>query len=154
MADLKLKSIQIRNWMKFRNVHLKFPERGLVVVTGHNLASNGALQSVGSGKTGFGEAICHTLLGVSSHFDHVGDYSLDTNGDTYICLEADFLGKPLKVEMGYKCKELKSSGEALQVHVRRRRTQVPWPGGADPRGLAEAAGHSSTAGPLDHFCRR
>lgn len=114
MADLKLKSIQIRNWMKFRNVHLKFPERGLVVVTGHNLASNGALQSVGSGKTGFGEAICHTLLGVSSHFDHVGDYSLDTNGDTYICLEADFLGKPLKVEMGYKCKELKSSGEALQ----------------------------------------
>lgn len=114
MADLKLKSIQIRNWMKFRNVHLNFPERGLVVVTGHNLASNGALQSVGSGKTGFGEAICHTLLGVSSHFDHVGDYSLDTNGDTYVCLEADFLGKPLKIEMGYKCKELKSSGEALQ----------------------------------------
>jgi len=114
MPDLKLKSIQIRKWMKFRNVHLKFPERGLVIVTGHNLASQGALQSVGAGKTGFGEAICHTLLGVSSHFDHVGDYSLDTNGDTYVCLEADFLGKPLKIEMGYKCKELKSSGEALQ----------------------------------------
>ena len=114
MADLKLKSVQIRNWMKFRKVHLNFPERGLVVVTGHNLASNGALQSVGAGKTGFGEAICHTLLGISSHFNHIGDYSLDTNGDTYVCLEADFLGKPLKIEMGYKCKELKSSGEALQ----------------------------------------
>lgn len=114
MADLKLKSIQIRNWMKFRNVHLKLPERGLVVVTGHNLASKGSLQSVGSGKTGFGEAICHTLLGVSSHFDRVGDYSLDANGDTYVRLDADFLGKPLTIEMGYKCKELKSGGEALQ----------------------------------------
>ena len=114
MADLKLKSIHIRNWMKFRKVQLNFPEKGLVVVIGHNLASGGALQSVGSGKTGLGEAISHALLGVSSHFDHVGDYSCDNNGDTYVCLEADFLGKPLKVEMGYKCKELKSTGEALQ----------------------------------------
>ena len=100
--------------MKFRRVDLKFPEKGLVVVVGKNLASKGAMQSIGAGKSALGESICHTLLGVSSHFDHVGDYSLDNQGDTYVCLEADFLGKPLKVEMGYKCKELKSGGEALQ----------------------------------------
>ena len=64
MVDLKLKRVSIRNWMKFRAIDIEFPEKGLVLVQGVNTASGGALLSVGSGKTGIGEAISRTLLGV------------------------------------------------------------------------------------------
>jgi DNA repair exonuclease SbcCD ATPase subunit len=116
MADLKLKKASIRNWMKFRNVELEFPDRGLVMVIGQNNASNGALQSVGSGKTGIGEAISRTLMGVQGRFQYVKSYSTDKKGDTYVRVEALLYDQPLVVEMGYKCKEMSTTGEALRFH--------------------------------------
>jgi DNA repair exonuclease SbcCD ATPase subunit len=114
MADLKLKRITGRNWMKFGALDLEFPEKGLVLVQGVNTASGGAMASVGSGKTGFGEAICRTLLGVTGRFTTAKEFSLDKSGDMYIKVEADFMGKPLIVETGFKCRELSPTGEALR----------------------------------------
>lgn len=114
MVDLKLKSVSIRNWMKFRRVQVEFPEKGLVLVQGINTASGGALLSVGSGKTGLGEAISRTLLGVQGRFVSLKQFSTDKTGNLYVKLEAEFLGKTLVVESGYKCKELSTSGEALR----------------------------------------
>lgn len=116
MVDLKLKRVSIRNWMKFRQVNLEFPEKGLVLVQGINTASGGALLSVGSGKTGLGEALSRTLLGVPGRFTHLKQFSTDKSGNTYVKLEVELHGKPLIVESGYKCKELSPSGEALRYH--------------------------------------
>ena len=44
-VDLKLKSLTIRNWMKFKDVTLNFPEKGLVLVQGVNTASGGYISS-------------------------------------------------------------------------------------------------------------
>jgi DNA repair exonuclease SbcCD ATPase subunit len=116
MVDLKLKRVRIRNWMKFHAVEIEFPEKGLVLVQGVNTASGGALLSVGSGKTGIGEAISRTLLGVPGRFNTLKQFSTDKAGNLYVVLEAELHGKPLTVESGYKCKELSSSGEALRYH--------------------------------------
>lgn len=114
MVDLKLKHVSIRNWMKFRHVDLDFPEKGLVLVQGINTASGGALLSVGSGKTGVGEAISRTLLGVNGRFKTLRQFSTDKGGDTYVKLECELHGKPLTIESGYRCKELSESGDALR----------------------------------------
>jgi hypothetical protein len=116
MVDLKLKRVSIRNWMKFQKIELDLPEKGLVLVQGVNTASGGALLSVGSGKTGIGEAISRTLLGVPGRFTHLKQFSTDKRGNTYVKVEAELLGKALVVESGYKCKELSLSGEALRYH--------------------------------------
>jgi DNA repair exonuclease SbcCD ATPase subunit len=116
VVDLKLKQIKIRNWMKFQHVDLAFPEKGLVLVQGLNTASGGALLSVGSGKTGIGEAISRTLLGVNGRFNTLKQFSTDKKGDTYVRLEAELFGKPLVVESGYKCEELSTTGDALRYH--------------------------------------
>ena len=114
MSDLKLKKVTIRNWAKFNDVELAFPEKGLIAVHGINSASGGALQSVGSGKTALGEAISRTLLGTQGRFTNLGKFSRDKKGDTYVKVSAEFLGKPLVVESGYRCKEMDSRGEALR----------------------------------------
>ena len=67
-----------------------------------------------SGKTGLGEAISRTLLGVSGRFTTLKQFSTNKGGDLYVKLEAEFLGKPLIVESGYKCKEMSPNGEALR----------------------------------------
>lgn len=100
--------------MKFRQVTLDFPDKGLVLVQGVNTASGGALLSVGSGKTGIGEAISRTLLGVTGRFNTLKQFSSDKAGDTYVKVEADLHGKPLIVESGYRCTELSLSGDALR----------------------------------------
>lgn len=114
MADLKLKRMTVRNWMKIHHADIEFPDSGLVLVQGVNLASGGALQSVGSGKTGVGEAISRTLLGVPGRFSSLRQFSTDKDGDLYVKIEAELHGKPLVVESGYKCEELKSDNESLQ----------------------------------------
>lgn len=114
MVDLKLKRVRIRNWMKFQHVDIEFPEKGLVLVQGVNTASGGALLSVGSGKTGVGEAISRTLLGVPGRFNTLKQFSTDKAGNLYVVLEVELHGKPLTVESGYKCKELSATGEALR----------------------------------------
>jgi DNA repair exonuclease SbcCD ATPase subunit len=114
VSDLKLKKITIRNWMKFVDAEVEFPDRGLVLVAGSNKASGGKLASVGAGKTGFGEAICRTLLGTRGRFTHAKSFSRDKLGDSYVKVEALHSGVPLIIENGYKCKELGGTGEALR----------------------------------------
>jgi DNA repair exonuclease SbcCD ATPase subunit len=114
MSDLKLKKITIRNWMKFVDAEVMFPDRGLVLVAGSNKASGGKLASVGAGKTAFGEAICRTLLGTRGRFTYAKSFSRDKKGDSYVKVEATHNGVPLIVENGYKCTELGGSGEALR----------------------------------------
>lgn len=116
MSDLKLRTVTIRNWATIRKAELEMPEKGLILVVGKNMAANGKLESVGSGKTALGEAICRTLLGVKGRFAQLGHYSSDDSGNKnmYVCVGADFKGKPLQVETGHKCKELSASGEGLR----------------------------------------
>lgn len=115
MADLKLKRLTVRNWMKLRDNVIDFPESGLILVVGVNSASMGALASVGSGKTAVGEAIVRTLLGVSGRFTDYKECSTDEKGDTYVKVEADLRGQPLAIESGYKTKEFPDSpGEGLR----------------------------------------
>jgi DNA repair exonuclease SbcCD ATPase subunit len=114
MSDLKLQKITIRNWMKFVDAEVQFPDRGLVLVAGSNKASGGKLASVGAGKTGFGEAICRTLLGTRGRFTHAKSFSRDKKGDSYVKVEALHNGVPLIVENGFKCTELGGTGEALR----------------------------------------
>ncbi len=115
MADIKLKRMVLRNWMKIKSAELVFPDRGVVLVTGSNLASGGKLLSVGSGKTSIGEALSRTLCGVNGRFASLGHFSSDDlNKDTYVRVDAELIGKPLVVETGYKCNELSKTGEGLR----------------------------------------
>jgi DNA repair exonuclease SbcCD ATPase subunit len=115
MADLQLKRIQIRNWMTVRSADITFPEKGLVLVLGSNLAAHGKLQSVGSGKTGLGEALSCALVGAQGRFSHTIHYIPDDQtGNTYVKVEAQLLSKPLVVELGVRCPELSKTGEALR----------------------------------------
>ncbi len=101
--------------MTVRSAQLTFPEKGLILVLGSNLASNGKMQSVGSGKTGLGEALACALVGAEGRFTHTGHYVTDdVPGDTYVKIEAQLLDKPLTVELGVRCKELSKTGESLR----------------------------------------
>ena len=114
MADTVLKSVTLRNWTTVREATIEFPERGLVLVRGINSASRGKMASIGSGKTALGEAISRTLFGFKGRFTQLGHYSYKGKGDCYVAVNCLHKGKPLKVEMGFKCKELSASGEALK----------------------------------------
>lgn len=115
MADLKLKSIKIRNWMTIREADITFPEKGLILVLGSNLASEGKMESVGSGKTGLGEALAIALAGVKGRYSEFGYYAEDRGGkDMYVKVDTTLLSKPLVVEMGFKCAELSKTGEGLK----------------------------------------
>lgn len=116
MADLKIKNVQARNWASLGSFDVDFPESGLVIVQGVNTASGGAMQSIGSGKTLFGEAISYTLFGVSSSrgYTSMKEFSKDEKGDTYVRVEALLRGKKLLVESGYKCEEMSPTGAALR----------------------------------------
>jgi DNA repair exonuclease SbcCD ATPase subunit len=118
MADLRLKSIEIRNWMSVRESRVEFPEKGLVLVVGSNLASEGKLQSIGAGKTALGEALARTLLGVNGRFTHLG-YFLNEKckKDMYVKVNAELVGKHFCVELGYRCPELVGDGEALRFQI-------------------------------------
>ena len=106
----------MRNWMTVREADIEFPEKGLVLVMGNNPASGGKMQSVGSGKTGVGEALARALADVNGRFTNLGHYSSDDAGNKDMLVQVDTLlhGKPFCVEMGYKCKELSPIGEGLQ----------------------------------------
>lgn len=115
MADLRLKSIEMRNWMTVKSSKITFPEKGLILVMGSNLAAQGKFQSIGAGKTALGEALARTLLGVSGRYTHLGYYLSDTEkSNMFVRLDADLLSTPFTVEMGFRCKELIGDGEALR----------------------------------------
>ena len=118
MPDLRLKSIELRNWMTVKTARIEFPDKGLVLVIGSNLAAEGKFESIGAGKTALGEALARTLLGVVGRYAHLGYFVSNTaKGDLYVKVEAELLQKPFIVEMGFRCKELAGEGEALRfVH--------------------------------------
>lgn len=114
MSDLKLHTVSIRNWMTIRNAELEFPEKGLVLVIGRNLASNGKLESVGSGKTALGEALSIALVDTKGRHKTLGHYGFNERGNMYVKVGAELSGKPLVVEIGHKCKEISINGEGLR----------------------------------------
>lgn len=114
MSELKLRTISIRNWMTIRKAELEFPENGLVLVSGRNMASSGKMDSVGSGKTALGEALSRALVGVKGRYTNLGHYSTNSKGNMYVSVGADLAGKPLTVEIGHKCKELSANGEGIR----------------------------------------
>jgi DNA repair exonuclease SbcCD ATPase subunit len=137
MSELKIKRIRLRNWMTTRQAEIEFPEKGLVLVLGNNLASEGAMDSVGSGKTGVGEALARALADVTGRYADLGRYSTDQvgNKDMYVQVDTLLHGKPFNVEMGYKCKELSRTGEGLRYtygdqpavergHIRETRQEI------------------------------
>jgi len=135
VSDLKLKRLQLRNWMSIRQADLEFPEKGLVLVVGHNLASGGKMESVGSGKTALGEALCRALVGVEGRYSTLGHYSTNSHGNMYVRVETELQQNPFVVEMGHKCRELSITGEGLQYtagsdkpiargHVRETREEI------------------------------
>lgn len=114
MADTILKSIAFRNWTTVKEAAIEFPERGLVLVRGINNASKGKMASIGSGKTALGEAISRAMFGVKGRFTQLGHYSTKGKGDSYVLVDCLHKGKPLTIEMGFKCEELSATGEGLK----------------------------------------
>ena len=114
MADTILKSVAIRNWTTVREAVIEFPERGLVLVRGINSAARGKMASIGSGKTALGEAISRALFGVKGRYTQLGHYSTHGKGNSYVVVNCLHKGKPLEVQMGFKCPELSTTGESLK----------------------------------------
>lgn len=112
----KLKRATLRNWQTVRSTELEFPDHGLVLVLGQNLAAKGRLKSVGAGKTALGDAISRTLLGVRGRFSHLGAFSCDATGnkDMMVKLELEDGAHRLVVESGFRCKDMSRTGEALR----------------------------------------
>ncbi len=93
---LKLNSIHLRNWCKTVEAQIDFQ-----------------VDSSGAGKTSLGEAINRVFLGASLS-TQISDYSLDWAGNTYVDARATLRGRPLRVELGYRCPEFDSDGEGLR----------------------------------------
>lgn len=114
MADTVLKSVTIRNWTTVRSAEIVFPERGLILVRGNNTAAKGKMASIGSGKTALGEALSRALFEVPGRYTQLGNFSTKGKGNTYVKVACEHKGKPLLVEMGFKCEELNPGGEGLR----------------------------------------
>jgi hypothetical protein len=114
MPDTQIKSIALRNWESVHEAVVEFPEKGLILVHGLNLTSNGKMQSIGSGKTALGEAMSRALLDVRGRYAQLGHYSTRGKGNTLVTLNCAHKGKPLVVEMGFKAQELSKTGESLR----------------------------------------
>jgi DNA repair exonuclease SbcCD ATPase subunit len=101
--------------MSIRNQTLTLPDKGLIFVFGTQAGSN--FESVGSGKTSFGEALCMAVTGYHNRFSSVGHYSRNEKGDMYIRVDGKLGPDTLTVETGYKCKELSKTGEGLRFSL-------------------------------------
>jgi len=114
--SLKLKSVTLRNWMTVvKEQTVEFPEHGLIFVDGVNQSTpNGQIESVGSGKSSLGEALCLALFGKKLRFTETGHYSHKEKGNMLVLVDAEVGGKPFKVELTYKCKDRNKTGEALR----------------------------------------
>jgi DNA repair exonuclease SbcCD ATPase subunit len=124
---LRLRDISMRNWQRVKSAAVEFPRSGFVLVRGRNLTSPGKFEAIGVGKTSLGEALARALFGVAGRYANLGWYSTDEAGNTYVRVSADLSGKPLDVEMGYKCAELSPTGEGLRFRYDGRPTSRPHP---------------------------
>ena len=119
MSAFKLKSVLIRNFATIRDAFIEFPKSGLVLVRGKTNAEAGTnIESVGAGKTAFGEAIAKASLGVLTRSANISDYVHDeVNENLYVCVKGDLNGQEIVIEEGYKCPELSATGEGLRFAV-------------------------------------
>lgn len=111
---LKLKRMRARNWNSISDAEIEFPDKGLVVVTGKNSTHSNSLESIGTGKTTLGELLTRSVIGCSGRYNNISDFSKNRKGDTYVLIESTLGSKNLKIEYGYKCKELSRSSEGLK----------------------------------------
>lgn len=114
--SFKLRRVTMRNWQTVRESILEFPDKGLVLVIGQNQAAHGRMSSVGSGKSALGDAISRAVLGVKGRFANFGAHSNDKTGnkDMLVSVELEDGERRLKVDAGYRCKELSKTGEGLR----------------------------------------
>lgn len=115
--SLRLKHIDIRNWLTIKDQHVDFPDQGLIIVNGVNQASNGKMSSVGSGKTALGEAINRAVLGLDGRYAQLPYYARHDKGNMYVKLGAEKDGIGINIELGYKCNELSKNSSALRYTV-------------------------------------
>ena len=112
MSQFKLRKIYLRNWMTVREQEIEFPSHGLVFVSGVDESTQ--FESIGSGKTSLGEALCIAVCGIRGRYASLGHYSTNEKGNTLVKVEGQFQDKDLTIEMGYKYKELSKTGEGLR----------------------------------------
>ena len=94
---------------------MEFPSKGLVLLLGNNLASDGHLDSLGAGKTNFGTALSRAVVGIPDKL--MSKFSRHKGGDTYVKVEGTLHEEPFIIETGYKCAELSKTGEGLRFQV-------------------------------------
>jgi DNA repair exonuclease SbcCD ATPase subunit len=115
MSQFKLRKIHLKNWMTVREQEIEFPSQGLVFVSGTDESSQ--FESIGSGKTSLGEALCITVCGIRGRYSSIGHYSTHEKGNTLVRVEGTLGHKSLSIEMGYKFKELSKTGEGLRFSL-------------------------------------
>ena len=112
MSQFKLQKIYLKNWMTVREQEIEFPSQGLVFVSGVDESTQ--FESIGSGKTSLGEALCIAVCGIRGRYATLGHYSTNEKGNTLVRVEGNFQDKDLTIEMGYKYKEMSKTGEGLR----------------------------------------
>ncbi len=101
--------------MMCQETDLEFPPFGIVRVLGVNHCSHGKMDSVGSGKSALGDAIHRVAFDVNRRrYSSLGHYSKDRAGGTFVDLLFELNGKELRIESGFKHKEISSRGEGLR----------------------------------------
>ena len=98
--------------MTVREQEIEFPSQGLVFVSGVDESTQ--FESIGSGKTSLGEALCIAVCGIRGRYATLGHYSTNEKGNTLVKVEGHFQDKDLTIEMGYKYKEMSKTGEGLR----------------------------------------
>ena len=98
--------------MTVREQEIEFPSQGLVFVSGVDESTQ--FESIGSGKTSLGEALCIAVCGIRGRYATLGHYSTNEKGNTLVRVEGNFQDKDLTIEMGYKYKEMSKTGEGLR----------------------------------------
>ena len=86
--------------MTVREQEIEFPSQGLVFVSGVDESTQ--FESIGSGKTSLGEALCIAVCGIRGRYATLGHYSTNEKGNTLVRVEGNFQDKDLTIEMGYK----------------------------------------------------
>lgn len=105
MPSLKLKEVEITNWMRIKSARVTFPENGLVAVIG----------VIGAGKTSLGEAIMRSTFGMPGRFTYLKDcLHRDFKKEVYVKTSWELGGSPLTVELGYKSSKFEGKGEGLR----------------------------------------
>lgn len=109
----RLKSIDISGWATIKQATVDFPRSGLVLITGRNKAVGSHFESVGSGKTSLGEALCRAIYGYPGRYSQLSHYAPSTNHPIHIKVQGLLGEEAVTVELGHRYKPLSSTGEGF-----------------------------------------